>query len=201
MNNLFLEDVNNTFKYQLLESGQDSKNFYIRGVVSKAGALNKNKRIYPMEVMREAISSLQEEVRTGGFVGELSHPSTPAINLDKISHKITKIDMADDGSVLAEMFILNTTMGRELKELIRGGVKLGVSTRATGGVKPCSSLGEGVVEVQKGLKIKAIDVVFDPSAGEYGRPDFVVESLTESNILLGYEGSKFESVWNDVFDK
>lgn len=198
-NIMFLEDYQETFQYQLTESAQEGKNYIIRGVVSRAGVRNKNRRIYPMEVMEEAIQSIQENVKSGGFVGELDHPPTPKINVNKISHKITKLDMANDGAVLAEMIVLDTTEGRELKKLIEGGIRLGVSTRALGGVKPYNGpLGEGLLEVQKGLNLKAIDVVFDPSAGDDGRPDFVMESTTENGIVLGHS-RKFEQVWNDVF--
>ena len=199
MNNMmFLEDYQETFQYQLTESYDAKKGFYIRGIVSRAGVLNKNKRLYPLSVMEEAVSSIQNDVKSGGFVGELDHPPTPKINVNKISHKITKLEMASDGAVLAEMIVLDTSEGRELKKLIEGGVRLGVSTRALGGVKPSRQLGEGVVEVLPGLKMKAIDVVFDPSAGDDGRPDFVAESVTESGIVLGYS-PKFERVWSDIF--
>jgi hypothetical protein len=195
---MFLEDYQETFQYQLTESSESQKGFFIRGIVSRAGVLNKNKRLYPMSVMEEAVSSIQNDVKSGGFVGELDHPPTPKINVNKISHKITKLEMASDGAVLAEMIVLDTSEGRELKKLIEGGVRLGVSTRALGGVKPSRNLGEGVVEVLPGLKMKAIDVVFDPSAGDDGRPDFVAESVTENGIILGYS-PKFERVWNDIF--
>lgn len=199
MDTMFLEDYQETFQYQLTESAEVGKNFMIRGVVSRAGVRNKNKRVYPMAVMEQSLDEISEAVKSGGFVGELDHPPTPKINVDKISHKITKLDMAPDGAVLAEMVVLDTTQGRELKKLIEGGVRLGVSTRAVGSVKPYRGpLGEGLVEVQPGLKMKAIDVVFDPSAGDDGRPDFVIESVTESGIVLGHS-RKFEQVWNDVF--
>jgi len=198
-NMIFLEDYQETFQYQLTESEQDGKNFRIRGIVSRAGVKNKNRRIYPKNVMEEAITKIQDSVKAGGFVGELDHPPTPKVNVDKISHKITQIDMAEDGAVLAEMIVLDTSKGTELKKLIAGGIRLGVSTRALGGVKPYSGpLGEGLLEVQPGLNLKAIDVVFDPSAGDDGRPDFVMESVTEGGIVLGHT-KKFEQVWSDVF--
>ena len=199
MDSLFLEDYTDIFEYQLLESSKDEKGYYIRGVVSRAGARNKNKRVYPMAVMEAAIEELQEAVSGGGFVGELDHPPTPKININKISHKITKLKMAPDGAVLAEMVVLDTAEGKTLKKLIDGGVRLGVSTRGLGGVKPyMGALGEGLVEVQPGFKMKAIDVVFDPSAGTDGRPNFVTEDTTEGGIVLGHTAN-FERVWNDVF--
>jgi hypothetical protein len=197
-NVMFLEDYEETFQYQLTEASESKKGFFIRGIVSRAGSLNKNKRVYPMSVMEESINSIQGDVKAGGFVGELDHPPTPKVNVDRISHKITKLEMASDGAVLAEMVVLGTTQGMELQKLIAGGVRLGVSTRALGGVKPMMGLGEGVVEVLPGLRMKAIDVVFDPSAGDDGRPSFVNESVSEHGIILGYS-PKFERVWSDIF--
>ncbi len=199
MDILYLEDYEDIFEYQLMESSKENKDYFIRGVVSRAGTRNKNKRIYPINVMEDTIQALQEAVTSGGFVGELDHPPTPKINVNKISHKITKLKMAPDGAVLAEMVVLDTDEGRTLKKLIDGGVRLGVSTRGLGGVKPyMGPLGEGLVEVQPGFKMKAIDVVFDPSAGDDGRPNFVTEGVTESGIHLGHT-RKLEQVWNDVF--
>ncbi len=200
MNNImFLEDYEDNFEYHLTESDKQGHDYFIRGVVSRAGVRNKNKRLYPMSVMQEAVEALQESVSQGGFVGELDHPPSPKINVNKISHKITKLKLAEDGAVLAEMTVLDTDEGRTLKKLIDGGVKLGVSTRGLGGVKPYRGpLGEGIVEVQPGFKMKAIDVVFDPSAGDDGRPNFVTEGATENGIVLGHT-SNFERVWNDVF--
>jgi len=129
----------------------------------------------------------------------LTGNSSPKVNIERISHKITKLKMAPDGAVLAEMTILNTPQGNILKNLIDGGVQLGVSTRGLGGIKPYHGpLGEGFVEVQPGFKMKAIDVVFDPSAGIDGRPNFVTEETSNSGIILGHT-TKFERVWNDVF--
>lgn len=197
---MFLEDFTPVFQYQLTEATEGKpKGFYINGVVSRCDVLNKNKRVYPRAVMEEAINSIQESVKGGGFVGELDHPPTPKINVDKISHKITKVELAPDGAVLAEMVVLDTTQGRELKKLIEGGVRLGVSTRALGGVKQSNALGEGVLEVLPGLNLKAIDVVFDPSAGEDGRPDFVSESTIYESSDGGNGTRVFSSVWSDEF--
>ena len=183
MDNVFLEDFQEDFKYQIVESENIGKNFFIRGIISKAGVVNKNKRIYPMNVMEEAIGKIQEAVSSGGFVGQLDHPADPKVQVDKISHKITKLELANDGAVLAEMIVLDTSKGQELKKLIQGGVKLGVSTRALGGVKPLNNnqIGENILEVQPGLNLKAVDVVFDPSAGEFGSPNFVMESSEEES--------------------
>jgi len=201
MESMFLVEYEDFFNYQLVESTSDSKGYYIRGVVSRAEKPNKNKRIYPKPVMEQAINEVAEAVKVGGFVGEVDHPASPKVNVDRISHKITKLELANDGAVLAEMVILDTPQGIILKRLIDGGVKLGVSTRAIGGLKPYSGpLGEGYLEVQPGLKLKAIDVVFDPSAGDDGRPDFVTEGVTENGIILGHT-SKFEQVWDDIFGK
>jgi len=194
---IYLED-HDTFDYHLMEATKEAKDYFIRGIVSRAGIKNKNRRIYPKGLMESVIEELQEDVIAGGFVGELDHPPTPKINVNKISHKITKLKMAPDGAVLAEMVVLDTDEGRTLKKLIDGGVRLGVSTRGLGEVRPYRGpLGEGLVEVQQGFKMKAIDVVFDPSAGEFGRPDFMAEDIYSNKYVGGT--SSFERVWSDAF--
>lgn len=196
--NMILNEVNESFKYDLLEEERRNGNYYIRGVFSKADVINRNKRLYPRKILGEAVDTLQEAISAKGFVGELEHPSTPKINIDRISHMITKLSLMEDGSMVGEMKILDTPTGKILKALVDEGVYLGVSTRGTGSVVSKKYLGEEVKEVQDNFRLRAIDVVFEPSAGESGRPDFVVEGVTESGILLG-GSSTFSKVWENIF--
>lgn len=122
--------------------------------------------------------------------------NSPKININGISHIITKLVLAPDGAVIGEMEALDTAPGRTLKKLMEAKVRLGVSTRGLGQVRPYSGpLGEGLVEVQPGYRMKAIDIVFDPSAGTY--PTQVMESI-DNKILLGSD-INFRKVWEDCF--
>ena len=197
-----LEDFNFLEQMQILDEGLDKgeRVYKLRGIFSKIGVINKNRRLYTEEVMRPVVEELQAIIESGGFVGELDHPPTPKINMEKISHKITKLAIAEDGSVVGEMVPLSSPNGQILKSYMADGIRLGVSTRGTGSVKPyMGALAEGrqgVVEVLPGYRMRAIDIVFDPSAGTF--PDQVVEG---SDYGMFSVPSNFKAIWNEVFDK
>jgi len=199
MEMMVLNEVLENFNYDVLEEEIKKGFYYIRGIFSKADVVNKNKRLYPKDVLREAVDDIQESVKNNGFVGECEHPSSPKINLDRMSHKITKLEMMEDGSMVGEMKLLDTPMGNIIKSLVKENIRLGVSTRGLGKVVKKDYLGESVDFVQPNYKLRAIDIVFDPSAGEHGRPQFVVEEATPNGILLGGT-SNFEKVWKEVFE-
>lgn len=185
-------------EYEILKEDIDrgQRTYRIRGVMSRAGSnnVNKNKRFYPIEVMKESINEVQEFIKANRFLGELDHPASPKINMDKISHKITKLQMAEDGSVLGEMVPAGPYKDK-LISIIEDGIGFGVSTRGTGNTRPSRQLGEGIVEVMPGYKLRAIDIVHDPSAGAY--PEVVKEDT--QNIFT--VPSRFKDIWDDVFSK
>jgi hypothetical protein len=194
MNLNLLEDYSDIGKYTILESEivGGERTYRLRGSLGRCDFPNKNKRIYPMSVMRPVIEGLQEAVRDGRFVGELDHPPTPKINMEKISHKITQLSLTEDGHIIGEIIPTTNTQGKELNALLRDGIKVGVSTRGTGAVKPYSgNLGEGFVEVQPGFRMFAIDVVWDPSASTI--PDVVLESYEDSKF------NSFRTIWDMSF--
>jgi len=68
------------------------KNVFIEGVFMQAEQQNRNNRIYPKDILEAATAKyIKEQVKTGRAVGELNHPEGPAINLDKVSHRITEL--------------------------------------------------------------------------------------------------------------
>lgn len=192
------------FKYEIIkEEVGGKKKYLIRGSFSKAGVVNKNKRIYPKNVMEGSLTECMVMIGQNRMVGELEHPASPKINLERISHKINKLELANDGTLLGEMEVLDTPTGKILQTLIDSNVGLGVSTRGTGSVKKIKyqvkeGVFEDVLEVQPDFKLRAIDIVFDPSAGEYGTPQFVAEGLelfnndTSNKITFG-------DVWGRLF--
>jgi len=200
MEQMFLEDFNFIEKYELFEdsNGNEGK-YYLRGIFSRVNHPNKNKRIYTREVMEEAINSINDVITNRGLVGELDHPPSPKINVKGISHVITRLSIAPDGAVLGEAEALNTEPGRTLRELMEAKVRLGVSTRGVGSVEPYSGPlvreGTGYVSVKPGYRMKAIDIVFDPSQESF--PTYVKEE-EEHNIILG-STINFRKVWEDVF--
>ena len=196
MSLIYLEDANFIDYYDTLieASGNNDRRFILRGVFGKWGIANQNKRIYPEPVMRESVNEIQSIIKQRGFVGELDHPPSPKINIAGISHLVTRLTVTPDGALIGEMEALDTDAGRQLKKLMEAKVRLGVSTRGMGQVKPYSGpLGEGLVEVLPGYKMKAIDVVFDPSAGAF--PNQVLE---HTELVLGSTNS-FRAVWENCF--
>lgn len=152
------------------ESGQ--KNWFVTGPFVQAGVVNRNRRIYPLSIMeREVNQYVKEYVSTKRAVGELSHPDTPQINLDKITHLIESIEQQGN-NFYGKAKILNTPAGNIVRGLLEGGVQLGVSSRGTGSVRKNS---QGINEVQDDFKLAAIDIVYQPSA-----PDAFVEGLMEN---------------------
>jgi hypothetical protein len=199
---MFLQDFNFLDVYDVIQESTSNERVYkLRGAFSKANIVNKNRRVYPYEVLSETVQTLQEDIKNGGFVGEINHPSTPQVDMSKISHKITQLAITEDGTVLGEMVPAGPKKD-DLIRLMEDGIRIGVSTRSTGKVKPYNGpLSEGqsgLVEVLPGLKMHAIDIVFNPSAGTF--PTKIMESEDfESSISMG-STVKFREVWNTVFN-
>jgi hypothetical protein len=146
------------------------KNVFIEGVFMQAEQENRNKRIYPKSVLEAACSKyITEQVKTGRAVGELNHPEGPQINLDKVSHRITELNWKGN-DVVGKALILDTPMGKIVKGLVEGGVKLGVSSRGMGTVERRESKSY----VKDDFILNTIDIVQDPSA-----PSAFVEGIME----------------------
>lgn len=193
MEPVLLEDFSFMEAYSLFEDANKPSKYFLRGILARVDAPNKNKRIYPRAVMEESIRESQPLIKQRALVGELDHPPSAKINVEKISHVITELALAEDGAILGEMEVISP----KLKELIEAKIRLGSSTRGLGQVRPYSGpLGEGLVEVQPGYRMKAIDIVFDPSAQTF--PEAVVEDTEEKNILIG-STLDFRRVWAEAF--
>jgi hypothetical protein len=146
------------------------KNVFIEGVFMQAEQENRNKRIYPKDVLTEATNKyVREQVKTGRAVGELNHPEGPAINLDKVSHRITELNW-NGNDVVGKALILDTPMGKIVKGLVEGGCKLGVSSRGMGTVEQKA----GKTFVKSDFVLSTVDIVQDPSA-----PSAFVEGIME----------------------
>ena len=156
----------------LVEKKKGKKSMYIEGVFLQGNIKNRNGRMYPMETLRREVGRYNENhVTPGRALGELGHPEGPTVNLDRVSHKI--VSLKESGSnFIGKAKILNTPMGKIASSLIDEGVKLGVSSRGIGSLKPTR---EGVNVVGDDFMLAtAADIVADPSA-----PDAFVEGIME----------------------
>jgi hypothetical protein len=145
---------------------------FFEGVFVQLDLKNRNNRVYPSAKIAPVIEQyIQEQVAAGKAVGEADHPTTPNLNIDRISHKIVSL-VREGSNYVGRALVLDTPMGRVLRGLIEGGVTFGVSTRAVGQVRITN---EGYEEVGTPFVIvTAADAVMNPSA-----PDAFVQAIKE----------------------
>ena len=156
----------------IVENRNGKKSLYIEGVFLQGNIKNRNGRMYPMETLRKEVSRYNENhIQSGRALGELGHPDGPTVNLDRVSHKITGLKESGSNFV-GKAKILNTPMGKIASNLLDEGVKLGVSSRGVGSLKPTR---EGFSVVGEDFMLAtAADIVADPSA-----PDAFVSGIME----------------------
>ena len=176
-----IKEFNEEIRY-LTEESKDPKkpNVFIEGVFLQSDLKNKNGRIYPKEIMqREVNRYVEENVKTKRAYGELGHPEGPTVNLDRVSHMI--VSLKEDGSnYIGKAKVMDTPMGRIVKELISEGAQLGVSSRGLGPLKERG----GINEVQDDFMLAtAADIVADPSA-----PDAFVQGIMEGKEWVFVNG-------------
>lgn len=151
--------VGSGFNLELSESATRGGLVKFRGKFQEAEAVNKNKRMYPWDVLNENVKRLQECIRERRLVGELDHPTDSIIHFANASHVVTKLWW--EGNVLmGEGEILNTPSGMILKALINDGVKIGISSRGVGNGKVNE---DGILVIGEGYKLITFDAVADPS--------------------------------------
>lgn len=150
------EDV----KYIKENIGNGEKTYFIEGVFMQSDVKNRNGRVYPKDILKKECGRyINEYVEKGRAMGELNHPTGPTVNLDRVSHIIKQLH-EDGKNVYGKAKVLDTPMGRIVKNLIDEGAQLGVSTRGMGSLRPKN----GYQEVQEDFMLAAIDIVADPSA-------------------------------------
>jgi hypothetical protein len=181
-----ITEHNENIKF-LTEGEKGDKKYIIEGIFMQAEQKNRNGRIYPKNVLEGAVDRyVKEYVSKGRAVGELNHPEGPAINLDKVSHRITELRW-DKNDVYGKALILNTPMGNIAKGLLEGGCQLGVSSRGMGSV----SQNEGASRVNDDFILATVDIVQDPSA-----PSAFVNGIMEG-VEYFYKGNEIVAVAAD----
>ena len=161
------------------ESGK--KNMYIEGRFLVGDEVNRNNRMYKMDTLRQEVARYtKDDIDTNRALGELGHPDTPSLNLERVSHKI--VSLVEDGNTFkGKALVLETPYGMIVKNFIDSGANLGVSSRAMGSVVMTK---EGYNLVQDDLRLAtAADIVADPSA-----PGAFVQGIMENKEWLFVEG-------------
>ena len=154
----------------------------VRAILQRANAKNENGRIYPKDIlMRESQKYLENFVNKRSALGELDHPeSRTVVNLANVSHNITEMHWEGD-DLVGTLEVLSTPSGNIIKELIRNGIRLGISSRGVGSVKP-SAMEENTVEVEEDFNLICFDVVSNPSTQGAYLSEGVKQSLSDNRI-------------------
>ena len=166
----------------LVEDTKDGKKIYaIEGVFLQAEVKNRNGRTYPMAVLQREVDRYNEEyVKQNRALGELGHPESPHINLDRVSHMITELK-ANGIDFVGRAKIMDTPYGKIVKSFIDEGVKFGVSSRGVGSLENAK---DGDVVADDFFLATAADIVADPSA-----PQAFVRGLREEKEWVWDNGT------------
>ena len=177
------------------QSIKENKPLMVKGVIQRAEAENQNGRIYPEKILRREIEKyVAGPVREKRALGELDHPESSVINLQNVSHNVTKVKMIGD-DVYGEVEILPTPAGKILQALIASGITVGISSRGMGSVKEGAG---GTVEVQDDFELLCFDFVSTPSThGAFMSP--MGRTLQEGKIQVPeYKYTNINNIIRDI---
>jgi hypothetical protein len=130
-----------------------------KGVLQRAGAENQNGRVYPKQILMREAKKYETLIKERRALGELDHPDSTVINLKNVSHNVREIHW-DGDDLVGTVEILSTPSGNILKELLKAGILLGISSRGMGSTR---NLSGNKVEVQEDFELIGWDFVSNPS--------------------------------------
>jgi len=190
MNNPLLINVT-PFKGLLTEAKDRQGVFEVTGIMQRAGAKNQNGRIYKREILEEEVRNYVENfVKVGNAYGELDHPESPIVSLKNASHVVKELWWEGD-DLMGKVELLNTPSGNIVKEILRGGHTIGISSRGTGSVQQTN---EGTLMVQDDFELVCWDFVSNPSTqGAFMNPI----SLNEGKQVVG-KYDKLDTIINNI---
>ena len=179
------------FKSVLTESKTKPGVFEVEGVMQRATAKNQNGRVYSKPLLeRECNKYIKEFVERGNAFGELDHPESPIVSLKNASHIVKELWWKGD-DLMGRVELLNTPAGNIVKEIIKAGHTIGISSRGTGSVQQTN---EGTLEVQPDFELVCWDFVSNPSThGAFMNP----VSLNEGKVKVS-KYSNLDSIINDI---
>ena len=171
-------------EFLIEQNDKGTKDYKIKGIFLQSNIKNRNGRIYPKEVLEKEVTRYNKEfINKKRAFGELGHPDGPTVNLERVSHMITKL-YPDGNNFIGEAKIMNTPYGKIVKGLIDEGAQLGVSSRGMGSLV---NRGNGNIVKDDFYLATAADIVADPSA-----PDAFVEGIMEGKEWVWENGALIE---------
>ena len=179
------------FKPTIRESKERPGVFEVEGVMQRAVAKNQNGRTYSKAILeREAERYVKEFVKQGNAFGELDHPESPVVSLKNASHIVKELYWKGN-DLMGRVELLNTPSGNIVKEIIKAGHTIGISSRGTGSVQQTN---EGTLEVQGDFELVCWDFVSNPSThGAFMNP----VALQEGKLKAG-KYTNLNSIINDI---
>jgi hypothetical protein len=169
----------------------DNGVLYLSGRIQTADKKNGNGRSYPYKVLKREVDNYKKVVEDNRACGELDHPDDSVINLKNVSHIVTDV-WWEGKDVMGKIKVLDTPSGRILKDLIKAGVKLGISSRGLGSVK--ESMGSTIV--QEDFELICFDIVSEPST-----PNAFVYPKEQSRMYENKINEAKQNIVDDLFKK
>ena len=182
----------------IIESEQQNNGrVVVTGVLQRAGAKNQNGRVYPKEIlMREVKQYSEVQIAENRALGELDHPESSVVNLQNVSLNIKNVWWKGD-DVMGTVEVLGTPAGNILKELLKAGVKLGISSRGLGSVEELYENGESAVKVKDDFELICWDFVSNPSThGAFMQP----KAMNESVNVVKSANKKYDKINGIISD-
>ena len=179
------------FKPIIRESKERPGVFEVEGIMQRAVAKNQNGRTYSKEILeRECDRYMNEFVKRGNAFGELDHPESPVVELKNASHVVKDLWWKGN-DLMGKVELLNTPCGNIVKEIIKAGHTIGISSRGTGSVQQTN---EGTLEVQPDFELVCWDFVSNPSThGAFMNPI----ALQEGKVTVS-KYTNLNNILNDI---
>ena len=179
-------------KFLAEEDDNGEKNYKIEGIFMQGDIKNRNGRVYPVEVLEKEIKRYNKEfIEKNRAYGELGHPEGPTVNLDRVSHMVTSLKR-DGSNFIGEAKIMETPMGKIVKNIMDEGGMLGVSSRGMGSLEQKN----GANYVKDDFMLAAAaDIVADPSA-----PQAFVNGIMEGKEWVWNNGLLKEVELEDIVE-
>ena len=195
MNNLLIE----TRLFEGRVNEDESGRTIVKGILQRAGAENQNGRVYPRNILEREAKKYEVLIKERRALGELDHPDSGVINLKNVSHNIREIHW-DNDDLVGTVEILPTPSGNILKELLKAGILLGISSRGMGSV---INIGEGKVKVGDDFELIGWDFVSNPSThGAFMTPmnESVSKQLHEQTMVCN-EYCKSQDLMREIIQE
>ena len=174
---------------QLTENvNKESGNLLVEGILATAEVKNGNGRYYSKSLWDREMDKYNELIEQRRAMGELDHPESTVINLKNVSHLISDY-WWDGDNVMGKIEILPTPSGDILKELIKNGITVGVSSRGMGSLEER----DGVMEVQDDFELLCWDFVSTPS-----NPGSYMHTLNEGKNVVTYDYTNVNKVIHEI---